>query len=207
VRRKNSTGIDAALFASPLCGGVQKMEQEYNMKKTLLAALCAAAGVFAISSAHADGNFFVSGDVGRAMPDENDLASGNSYGVNGGYRWQVAPSLKLGVEGGYAVLGNFDTTGFYSGGTVKLKGWTLGANLHYNLTPNWYLSARAGGYFADLTGSSSYGSYSQHGNGGYGGVGFGYDFSSQTSIGMEYSRYDVAGGRANRLGVNGEVRF
>jgi hypothetical protein len=177
------------------------------MKKVLLASVLAASILVAIPAAAqtADGSFFVGGDIGHAKLDESGLDSGNLFAVNGGYRWQIAPAFKAGVEGGYVQLGDFDAD--WAGGKAKMKGWTLGGNLHYNFTPNWYASARLGAFFADLSFSSRYGSYSDDRTGSYGGVGFGYDFSNNASVGLNYTHFRVAGSDVNALSVNGEWRF
>ena len=64
-----------------------------------------------------------------------------------------------------------------------------------------------GAFFADLSFSSRYGSYSDDRTGSYGGVGFGYDFSNNASVGLNYTHFRVAGSDVNALSVNGEWRF
>ena len=196
------------------------------MRSTVLAIALATAGLgLAPALSHADdangnGGFFVNGNIGRSNLDKgpyNDDDTG--YAANLGYRWALSPNVALGVEGGYADLGKFDTRDSFNGTGVRratVKGWTAGVNGHFNLTPQWYLSGRAGLFRADTKGgyldvadlpvnvddtSTKY----------YAGAGFGYDFSNSFSVGLNYDYYkaEVAGQRLdpNLVSVNAEVRF
>jgi len=78
------------------------------MKKTLLALAFASAALLAVPAAfaqsaptHNDG-WFVNGNVGRTSIDKGPYDGHDTgYGINGGYRWAVNPSVALGVEAGY----------------------------------------------------------------------------------------------------------
>ncbi len=133
------------------------------MKNTLLAIALASASLtvvpalgHAADNGNGAGGFFVNGNVGQSNLDKgiyNDNDTG--YGVNLGYRWAINPNVALGVEGGYTDLGKFGTKDAFNGlglGQASVKGWTAGVNGHFNLTPEWYLSGRAGLFRADVKG-------------------------------------------------------
>jgi len=197
------------------------------MRNTVFAIALAAAGLAAAPaiSLAADANgpgggFFVNGNIGEAnlstgAYDDDDTG----YGFNLGYRWALSPYVALGIEGGYVDLGKFGTSSDFNGlglGQASLKGWTAGVNGHFNMTPQWYLSGRAGFFAADLKGgyldataipiyvddsSSKY----------YAGVGVGYDFSNNFSVGVNYDYYkaDTAGLKLDpsMFSVSAELRF
>jgi opacity protein-like surface antigen len=179
--------------------------------KVLAIALIAAVAAPALSFAAENGDnsgFFVNGNVGRS-----DLSKGayndddTGYAANVGYRWAVAPNFLLGVEGGYTKLGKFDPKSAYDGAGLDradVKGWNLGVNGHFNLSPNWYVSARGGYFRGDVTGDQII-SITPPVAGGtqtvlvnhvdstsnkyYAGAGFGYDFSNNLSVGLNYDYY------------------
>jgi OOP family OmpA-OmpF porin/outer membrane immunogenic protein len=182
-------------------------------KKVLALALAASAVALPVlsmaqSADQGAGGFFINGQVGRS-----DLSKGiyddsdTGYGANVGYRWAINPNVALGVEGGYTKLGSFDPKSAYNGagfGRADVKGWNLGVNGHFNLTPNWYVSARGGLFRGDVEGDRILGSApTPSGNGViydvqhiddtsnkyYAGVGFGYDFSRNVSVGLNYDYY------------------
>ena len=185
-----------------------------TMIVTVMAAAIAA-GVCAAAPAHADG-FFVDGRYGRS--DFDGSGKDVALGVNGGYRWGA-----FGLEGGYVDLGSLDhgyavidgpgsgTSGLHSDSDVS--GWTLGVNGHFNLDPNWYLSARAGLFHwksdMDLAGTTANARFS--GNDWYAGVGVGYDFSERFGLGLNYDRYRAGKSgldfSADVVSVNTEFRF
>ena len=116
---------------------------------TLCVALALACG-----TARADG-FFVDAHVGASDASDSvydDVAV--SYAADAGYRWTINPNVAVGVEGGYTRIGSFNDRSFLNHtfefqdglNAADIKGWTLGVNGHFNLTPQWYVSAR-GGYF------------------------------------------------------------
>jgi opacity protein-like surface antigen len=200
---------------------------EYRMNKKALALALAASAVAlpvlsqAQGADQGNGGFFVNGQVGRSSLDKgfyNDNDTG--YGANVGYRWAINPSVALGVEGGYTKLGTFDPKGNFDVPGVSradVKGWNLGVNGHFNLTPNWYVSARGGYFRGDVQGSyitspstpavfvdSTSNKY-------YAGAGFGYDFSRNVSVGLNYDYYktDKDGLKfdPDLISVSGEYRF
>jgi len=175
------------------------------MKNTVLA-LAIAAGLAAAPalSLAQEGNagnsgFFINGNVGQSnlskdAYDDNDVG----YGVNGGYRWALNPNVAIGLEAGYTDLGKFkakDSLNAAGLPDAKVSGWNMGVDGHFNINPNWYISARGGlfrgdvkgAYFVDTTPvyvdetSTKY----------YAGAGFGYAFSNPFSVGMNYDYYKV----------------
>ncbi len=184
------------------------------MKNKILAlALAASAIALPVLSQAADsGNtanngFFINGNLGRS-----DLSSGayndndTGYAANVGYRWALAPNFLFGVEGGYTKLGSFDPKSTYNGvglDRAEVKGWNLGVNGHLNLSPNWYVSARGGYFRGDARGDQIVGSSTltdgstlyavnhvdDTSNKYYAGAGFGYDFSNNVSVGLNYDYY------------------
>lgn len=192
------------------------------MKNTLIALALVAAGLAAApaisNAAEGDnGGFFINGGVGQSNLDKgayNDNDTG--YDANIGYRWAINPNVALGVEGGYTDLGSFGPKSAYAGfPNAKFSGWTAGVNGHFNITPQWYIGARAGLFRADVKGaianttptvfvddtSTKY----------YAGAGFGYDFSNNFSLGLNYDYYKInkAGFSVNPdlISVNAEYRF
>ena len=175
---------------------------------TALALTIAAAAAYS-SSARADG-FFVDGRFGRS--DFDSSGKDTALGINGGYRWGA-----FGLEGGYIDLGSSDAgagrsnMGAYSG--IDLKGWTAGVNGHFNLNPNWYLSARAGVFHwkADVDLANTANNAKFNGNDWYAGVGVGYDFSERFGVGLNYDRYRAGKNGfdfgADTVSVNTEFRF
>ena len=194
------------------------------MKNTLMAIALATAGLAALppTSHAADNNsgFFINGNVG-----ESNLSKGayddsdTGFGANVGYRWAVAPNVLLGVEGGYTELGSFSPKNRYGGlglPDAELSGWNLGANGHFNLTSNWYLSGRAGFFRGDLKGgyfdpAGTVVRVDDTANKWYAGAGFGYDFSNNFGIGLNYDHYKADKSnldlKADLISVNAEYRF
>lgn len=187
------------------------------MNTMIVSALAVAIAAVACASApaRADG-FFVDGRYGRS--DFDGSGDDVALGINGGYRWGA-----FGLEGGYTDLGSLDhgyavigtpgggTSGLHSG--IDLSGWTLGANGHFNLTPNWYLSARAGLFHwkadMDLVGVAGNAEFS--GSDWYAGAGVGYDFNEHFGLGLNYDRYRARKSGfdfdADAVSVNTEYRF
>lgn len=195
------------------------------MKVSLFAIALAAAGIAAApatSFAQDKGGFFINGNVGqttldRGVYDDDDTG----YGVNAGYRWALSPSVALGVEGGYTNLGSFDpdnnivSPNGVALGKADVKGWNAGVNGHFNLTDNWYVSGRAGLFRADVEGdyliTTGPVRVDDTSNKLYAGAGFGYDFSNNFSVGVNYDYYRID---KNNLDLNpslvsasAEVRF
>ena len=186
-----------------------------TVKSTALAASFLAA--FAMLSAPAQaadtGGFFVNGRVGRSAVDKGALDDDDTgYAVNLGYRWAVAPNVSIGIEGGYADLGEFSAKApLASTTTVSIDGWNVGATGHFNLDENWYLAGRLGLFRASSEVDNRYFRTDDTSNQWYAGVGFGYDFSNRFSVGLNYDYYkaDLHSAKFNPdlISVSGEYRF
>ena len=168
------------------------------MNKSLAAlALAAVLAVPAVSHAQ-DGNFYVNGSVGQAHYGKSYFNNHHfGYDANFGYRWDVAPAFKAGVEAGYVNLGSYAVRSSYPGialPSANIHGWTLGGTAKYDITPNWYVSGRAGLWrWSGRTAQPMAGvpvAFSGNGNGYYAGAGFGYNFDSNWSIGLNYNYYN-----------------
>jgi len=219
------------------------------MRKTFFAAAMAAAGFAALPALAQDasgylptqtigsGNWFIDAGVGRTGSGtnggfgsnlSNDFNLGKSqrgrktgYNVFGGYRWKLGPNLALGLEAGYADLGNFKLQNTFNGDkidqtstTQALHGWLLGANGRINLATSWYLSAR-GGYFHPNDYDRVYSSAVDQNLGvvttakagrdsWYAGVGTGWDIDEHWGVGLSYDYYHANAGKV-RLGTGGET--
>jgi opacity protein-like surface antigen len=191
------------------------------MKNSFLAIALAAAGlaaVPAISQAADTSGFFINGNIGESNLDKgayNDNDTG--YAANIGYRWAVAPNALIGIEGGYTDLGSISPKDGYAPlGNAKITGWNVGANGHFNLTDNWYVSGRAGLFHADvkagyLDQDLAAARIDDNSNKFYAGAGFGYDFNRNFSVGVNYDYYktDTNGAKfsPDLVSVSGEYRF
>ncbi|HEX7338332.1 MAG TPA: porin family protein [Rhodanobacteraceae bacterium] len=197
------------------------------MKKTIAALAIATAGMLALPAAfaqtaptHHDG-WFVNGQVGQTHIN-NSLYDGHDtgYQLTGGYRWALGQNVLLGVEGGYNDLGNIDVDHAFTSKDVfnrsqsELHGWMLGANGHFNINPNWYVSARAGLYQwkgHGLSNNSNPLRRSLDKTDWYSGVGFGYDFANNVSVGLNYDYYHAKKDRLDlstgMVSVGAEYRF
>lgn len=206
------------------------------MKKVLLSAALVAAAATA-SAVRADtaevGEAFLSFQAGQSrfasnptlMPHQSGLFIGTrehdfdrndqAFGISGGYRWPLAESIKLGIEGGYVDLG--DATARYDrhqefinshvDSTEKrregVKAPFVGINGRWIIGDTWSLTARGGiaRYRASLdvenasvtNGSSSsaeHESYDRTSMSYYYGLSFGYDISSQCGVALSFDRYN-----------------
>ena len=178
----------------------------------------------ASSVAFADGgNVFVNANAGASHYNvENPYSGieGNSFSKTGkagalrvGYRWNSV--VDYGVEAGYGFLGNATARVSYSDGVerdqAKTRGWLLGGNLNYNINEQWYVGARAGWFRArslfegrvvsDNDTSYNRGSLTRTGE--YFGVGGGYNFNKNFSLGLAYDTYraPVSDDKSNRIGM------
>lgn len=196
------------------------------MNKLLTPLALVAAGLFAAAPSHAqshadNGGWFVNGSAGRTSINKgpyDDNATG--YAGNFGYRWAFSPSVALGVEAGYNDLGNISVKNAFTSDPViadsksELHGWTTGVNGHFNLTPQWYISARSGIYGwrgHGLSNSDNPLRKSVKKTDWYGGAGFGYDFASNWSLGVNYDYYHAKKDRVDlstdMVSVSAEFRF
>jgi hypothetical protein len=207
-----------------------------SMRKLVTLAVALAAGTtsaaaFADGNA-ANGNLFVNANLGASHyrldnpfsgMDNHFSKTGNAGALRFGYRWNSV--VDYGFEAGYGYLGNAVARGTYADGSVarqsiKTRGWLLGGNLNYNITDQWYVSARGGWFRArSLYADRFLGAYdydvraSQTGTGEYLGLGFGYNISKAFSVGVAYDTYrsptnDIHySTRIGMYSLQGEYRF
>jgi len=194
------------------------------MKKTLIALALVAAGMAAAPAfaqdANSAGGWFINGNVGRTSVDKDRYDGHDTgYALNGGYRWTVTPWAALGVEAGYNDLGNINAKNFFNGDRVvdrrksELHGWTAGVNGHFNVDPKWYISGRAGiyGWKGHGVSNDDVTRRDLDKTSWYAGVGVGYDFTPNWSLGINYDHYDAKKDgldlSTNMTSVSAEYRF
>ena len=165
-------------------------------------------------AAHAQGNFFVAGQVGQAKYDDSgfDDASADTRVISGGYRWQAGPIVQIGFEAG---LGKVDeiTQDYYLAsqmhtdtGRIGMEAdyRNLGANARFNFGSDsrWFAIARAG-YIAYEMDAHTSGvvtwfdgsqveyneSGSDNGGGAYFGAGIGVDLTPNVNLNVMYNSY------------------
>ena len=174
-------------------------------KKTLLVLAFSTAGLLAVPAAFAqnapadNGGWFINGNIGRTAINHGPYDGHDTgYAVNGGYRWSLSPNFALGAEVGYNDLGNIHAKNIFNNQPVvadnksELHGWTAGANAHLNLSPNWYLSGRAGLYSWTGHGLSNDVSPVRRGlndTSWYTGAGVGYNITPNLSVGVNYDYF------------------
>jgi OmpA-OmpF porin, OOP family len=191
------------------------------MDKVLLSVAAAAALSFASFSASASSEgTFVGINGGRTNYDISHAdfhdKSDTAFGAVVGYRWAVDRPFYFGVEGGYVDLGKisskYDQSETFGSGAnthvekYELKGHALlvGANGKWVLPRHWTITARFGlahshtSYDADqnetLDGQNVYSNSlrdSSNDNGIYAGVGFGYDFTPNFGVTVNYDNYSL----------------
>jgi opacity protein-like surface antigen len=184
-----------------------------NRKILALSLITACMAMPAVSmAANGYGQGFISGQIGQSrlqgMSASNDTATGSA--LIGGYRWNMGPQFQFGIEGGYANIGKFSDSYYGTNVDGKLEGYLVGATGKLNFTPNWYMSFE-GGYFdakqkasgtTFVGGSPVYYSQSHTKGSWYSGIGFGYDFSNNVSLGMNYNYF---GDNDNQLDLSSDM--
>lgn len=189
----------------------------------------AVSGNYQPSQSVGSGNWFVGATVGRTNGSDNgsfgDTNNGGfnflkgkkdrrtAYSVLGGYQWKVGPDLGLGVEAGYADLGNYRVKNAFEsdqnvdqkGTRNALRGWLVGVNGKINLVPHWYISGH-GGYFHANDNNQNYsnsvgqdlgfssGGHRSRGSW-YAGLGTGWDFNEHFGLGVTYDYYHANAGK------------
>jgi len=174
-----------------------------RIRMTAIAVVLAAASAGAMAADQ--GAFFVNGNLGQSHYHDRGFNGGNtdtSGAVRFGYDWNTN-AWSYGVEGGYVDLGKATGTVYTPYGTagfnVKTSGWLLGGNGKYRFANHMFVSARLGWFHSTFDASvPGAGSQSFSGNGGYAGVGVGYDFNQHFSLGAGYDTYH---GRATVFGT------
>ncbi|GGA09996.1 outer membrane protein [Dyella caseinilytica] len=197
--------------------------------KTLFAVAIAAAGLAAAPAfaqtaptQTAQQGWYVGAEAGYGQVNQGAYDNKGSYigGIKGGYRFAINPEASVGVEAGYQYLGFVDAKGAYNGDSSargRFHAPTLGANLRWNFTPDWYAEVRAGAFYAKGSGlTNDQYAYERIGNiRPYAGVGVGYNINQHFSVGVNYNYYDATGKGSNQgvqlqtnaVTVAGEYRF
>lgn len=172
------------------------------MRKLLLTLSMGAAMVTAPFASHAqqvgNGDLFINGSVGQSHSNVDELNHKNDtgYGLNFGYRYNDT----WGLEAGYVDLGKPDATGSLPGNysynlKLHVTGWTVGGNGKYNFAQHWFVSGRLGAFFsttkldANVAGAT-FGLHA-HDTNFYAGVGAGYNFNRNWSLGINYDHYSA----------------
>ncbi len=188
------------------------------MKHTALFLALAAGALFPAAQLAAQdaSGFFIEGRVGSASVDEDQFDDDTTtLQLNGGYRWG-----NWGIEAGYVNFDDFDD----EIGDIEIQagidGFTIGLNGRTNLGDGpWYLSGRLGAFLWDAEADAVVSinnrptrvSADTDGTDVYAGVGFGYDFNEQFSVGLAYDYFGAESDRqsldTNVLSVTAEVRF
>ena len=188
------------------------------MKKTTLAALIGLSSLVAMPAAFAQdrSGFFIEGRGGSASIDEDDFDDNTTaFQIGGGYRWGA-----FGVEGGYVSFNDFESESQGLDINGQLEGWTLGINGRTNFAEQWYLSGRVGAFFFDADADTvicespsncARIEVEDDGTDFYAGVGVGYDFTDQFSMGVAYDYFGADAGDSNLdtnvFSVTAELRF
>lgn len=166
-------------------------------------------------AAHAQGNFFIAGQVGQAKYDDSgfDDASADTRAISGGYRWQAGPIVQIGVEAGAGKVDEISQDYYYADGSGYVETGRIGmeadyrhvgANARFNFGQDsrWFAIAR-GGYMAyEMDASAHYEarldgqlidsldeSGSDDGGGAYFGAGIGVDLTPNVNLNLMYNSY------------------
>jgi len=173
----------------------------------IAAVLMAASGS---SFATDPGTFFINGNLGQSSYNSGTATNNTAFSsaVRAGYTW-YNDTWNFGVEAGYVDLGSLhgpiNVDGISARYTDKASGPLLGANLKYKFENKWFISGRAGYLYSTIKASvSGLGSQSISGNGGYAGLGVGYDITPHFSLGLDYDLYR-ARAKADGLQFRGYV--
>jgi OOP family OmpA-OmpF porin/outer membrane immunogenic protein len=184
-------------------------------------------GLFASPLALAqDSGFFLEARGGSASVDEDNYDdTTTAFEIGGGYRWGG-----FGVEAGYVTFNDFEDEFDSLNISAELDGWIVGGNLRFPFADQWYFAAR-GGLFWWSADADTVLCVNPNPGGGencdrvgisdddmdfYAGVGVGYDFSDQFSVGVAYDYFgaeleddegDDENLSTNVFWVTGELRF
>lgn len=186
------------------------------MKNKNLIALSVFAALLFPALAPAATGFYLDGAVGQASVDDDGIDDNDSsYRIGAGYRFLE----NFGAEVGYVDLGTMsEEIGAGGAASVEADGLSAGVAAKlplYDTNNGFYLSARGGMLWWDATGRARVGtttvSFNEESEDFYFGVGGGYDFNEQFSVGVAFDRYQLGENDTDveydLLSVNGEVRF
>ncbi|MDA3914790.1 outer membrane beta-barrel protein [Oleiagrimonas sp.] len=191
------------------------------MNKTILSTALVASlmALPAASFAGETGSWFIGAQTGQSKLLQMTASHGTDtgYAISGGYRWIVNPAIDVGAEVGYANLGSF-SDGFYSPGyatpgkvTAKVKGAFAGANMRFFFNRNWYVLAQTGYFNAHSKINTRLGTYYDSmkttKSSWYSGIGVGYRFDNNTSLGFVFNHFDDRTGQYDLASSLASVRL
>ena len=162
-------------------------------------------GVSTAAFAADTGAFFINGNIGQSHFHDKSFSdrSDTTIAARVGYVWHVGDASDVGVETGYVDLGQAQDAMVSNFNTIylkaKLSGPVVGANYKYKFSNKMFVSVRAGWFRSkfDVSGPGL-ASQSFSGDGAYGGMGVGYDFTKHFGLGVNFDEYH---GRASVYGV------
>jgi len=187
------------------------------MNKKILALALGASALFATPAFAQDPTgFFIDGRLGSASIDEDDFDDdASAFQINAGYRWGG-----WGIEGGYIDFGSYEGEDLGFNIDADIDGWMLGINGRSSFSNTWYLSGRLGAFFWDADADTvicetptncATISAGADGTDFYAGVGVGYDFNPQWSVGLAYDYFgpeeDDVSLSTNVFSLTTEFRF
>jgi len=170
------------------------MSKRFTIAVAALSLSCASSAALAALP----GQFFINGSAGQSNYHDSGFNTGHTdtaLAGRFGYAWNNGP-VSYGVEAGYVDLGKATgsvyTGSGYTNFSGKASGPLLGVNMTYHFRNHMFLNGRLG-WFHDKfdTTIEGVGSQSFSGNGGYIGVGAGYDFNEHFGVGLAYDHYNV----------------
>jgi OOP family OmpA-OmpF porin len=156
--------------------------------------LCESAFAQDVSNISSSDNFYVAGNLGQSQY-RTDISNKDSVFQNlrFGWRWDGL----IGPEIGYAYLGRRKAVDGDAESSVNSRAATIGISSKYNVYKSWLLTGHAGylrsqrtdevtNYAVDKSGSNT-----SWNNGWYGGLGIGYDVTSNVSLALNYDNYHL----------------
>lgn len=169
------------------------MNKGFQITAIAVALVAASSSSFAADP----GTFFINSNLGQSSYNSGTATNNTAFSsaIRAGYTW-YNDVWNFGVEAGYVDLGSIHGTinveGVSARVTNQAKGPLAGINLKYKFENKWYISSRVGYLHSTLKASASgFGSQSYSGNGGYAGLGVGYDITPNFSLGASYDLYRV----------------
>jgi outer membrane protein assembly factor BamA len=181
----------------------------------------------AVAADTAGGNVFLDAKLGttfgKVVSNDSAYTSGSqaSWGVDGGYRWNLDDAYSVGVDVGYMNFGQIahEFSTFGGGSDVSASAISLGGHMRFLLgdAKAWYVQAGIGlmSLKSDTSGLTA-GSDSSRQGGVYFGLGVGRNITQSFSLALVYDRYSANDTRGqtggpglnlNWIGLEGEYRF
>lgn len=186
------------------------------MTKYGFMALVALACAIGMPAAHAEGNFFVAGQVGQAKFQDSvfDDANTPTRALSGGYRWNAGPIVQIGMEGGLGAVDDLAGEFFYYtdgmgyeetariGMDISYRYVGANARINFGERSRWFAIARAGYMGYDMDARLHYeardngqlvdtfdDSASDDGGGAYFGAGIGMDLTPNFNVNLMFNGY------------------